>query len=128
MTLSSVALGGFLDQTPNYMLLSYGLCTILHSLNENEFVLLQDFIFHFVSLCKAFKKNLKIYLVILAKQLYINQAVLCFTESILDLIKTTHFCILRPTTQKSDWHFQSLGRDQCMPFIHNINVRIGLDH
>lgn len=38
---------------------------------------------------------LKIYVFKLEKQLYIYQTSLCFNESILDLIKTAHFSILR---------------------------------
>ena len=72
---------------------------------------------HVVSLYKAFFKNL----LKLEKQLYAYKTPLCLNEPILDLIKTTHFSILRHSPEI--WlEFQSLGRDQHLCLSHTISM------
>lgn len=80
-------------ETPTYTLLSYVLSIVLHYPNAKVFIFSQDFPSCCIALQSIFEKFTYFKL---EKQLYLYQITLCLNESILDLIKTTNFSILRP--------------------------------
>lgn len=117
--LYSVPLYRFHDGVSTYMLLSYVLFTILHFPSDKQLIILQDFL----SILYRFTKYFFFNLLKLEKQLYVHQILtLCLNESILRLDKDNTLLYFKATTQKSDWHFQSLGRDQHLCLSHTVSM------